>query len=234
MRLGSDYGGKLLVNLPSLEGGVVISAGVGEDASFDIEFAARFNARVILIDPTPRAVDHYSAITKRFGKAREMPYFLGGNQNTACYDLTGVSQSNLTMTPAALASDDGEAEFFVPVNSANVSHSLDPSLHGISEILSITVKKMTLISVCKEADVNPAEIEILKLDIEGAELGVIESLFDYEVWPNQILVEFDELNYPTRNGNERVTRAHEILVSNGYILCATDGKSDFTYVLGKR
>lgn len=231
LRLGSDYGCKQLVNLPSLKGGTLISAGLGEDASFDIEFASRFDAKVILIDPTPRAIDHYDSITKRFGNSREMQYVSGGAQNAACYDLTKVSQNNLPIIPVALASEDGEAEFFMPINATNVSHSLDANLHGISNNFSITVKKMTLNSVCKEASIDPAEIEVIKLDIEGAELDVIENLLDCEIWPNQILVEYDELNYPTLRGNKRVTRAHEILMSNGYILCATDSKSDFTYLL---
>ena len=39
----------------------------GEDASFDVEFTTRFKARIIIVDPTPRAIDHFEAIQKRLG-----------------------------------------------------------------------------------------------------------------------------------------------------------------------
>jgi hypothetical protein len=38
-------------------------------------------------------------------------------------------------------------------------------------------------------------IDILKLDIEGAENQVIPSLLKKRIFPTQILVEFDEIGY---------------------------------------
>ena len=52
LKLGSDYGGWSLVSHPSLFNGLVISAGAGEDISFDVEIVNFFNAKVVLVDPT--------------------------------------------------------------------------------------------------------------------------------------------------------------------------------------
>src|SRR3569832_187068 len=67
LRLGSCYGGWTFVEDPALCGSVMISCGLGEDASFDIEFAARFGAQVLLVDPTPRAIKHFEEISSKYG-----------------------------------------------------------------------------------------------------------------------------------------------------------------------
>jgi len=67
IRLGTVYGGWTFENSPDLKNSTVVSCGLGEDASFDIEFAAKFNAKVILVDPTPRSIRHFEGISKRFG-----------------------------------------------------------------------------------------------------------------------------------------------------------------------
>ena len=54
-RLGSNYGGWSFYETKNLLGGNVISAGVGEDVSFDVELIEKFSCRVFLVDPTPRA-----------------------------------------------------------------------------------------------------------------------------------------------------------------------------------
>ena len=53
--LGTDYGG-WIVDLDMIpQGSTVISAGVGEDISFDLELINRYSCRVIGIDPTPKS-----------------------------------------------------------------------------------------------------------------------------------------------------------------------------------
>ena len=41
---------------------IVVSAGVGEDISFDIELMNNFQAKLFLIDPTPRAIATYKKL----------------------------------------------------------------------------------------------------------------------------------------------------------------------------
>lgn len=64
MRLGTDYGGWWLVDDDALRDSVIISAGLGEDASFDIAVADRYGARIIIIDPTPRAIAYFEKIRR--------------------------------------------------------------------------------------------------------------------------------------------------------------------------
>lgn len=74
VRLGSEYGGWTFVDEPQLHDTVIVSAGLGEDASFDVEFAQRYDATVIIVDPTPRAIAHFDEITSQLGTAKSEPY----------------------------------------------------------------------------------------------------------------------------------------------------------------
>ena len=65
--LGTKYGGWSLVDEDNLKNSTIISAGLGEDASFDIEFASKYDARIIIVDPTPRAIKHYDEIINSLG-----------------------------------------------------------------------------------------------------------------------------------------------------------------------
>jgi hypothetical protein len=66
--LGSDYGRKYVVASILGPKPLLVSGGVGEDITFDVEFVSKFGANAVLIDPTPRAVEHISAVKSRFGK----------------------------------------------------------------------------------------------------------------------------------------------------------------------
>ena len=95
IKLGSAYGGWSLVSHPSLFNGLVISAGAGEDISFDVEIVNFFDAKVVLVDPTPRAVDHYYKVASRFGRTNENSYDMGGRQEPDAYELMNCSATKI-------------------------------------------------------------------------------------------------------------------------------------------
>ncbi len=67
-------GNWILVDDAELQGATIISAGLGEDASFDVEFAARYQAKIVIVDPTPSAIAHFDEIAKRIGLPADEPY----------------------------------------------------------------------------------------------------------------------------------------------------------------
>lgn len=74
IHLGSAYGGWSLVNEDALKECTIISAGLSEDASFDVEFATKYNAKVIIVDPTPRAISHFNEIVNSLGNLSKLQY----------------------------------------------------------------------------------------------------------------------------------------------------------------
>lgn len=231
-RLGSDYGGWTFVDDPKLFGATIISAGLGEDASFDVEFAKTYGARVIIVDPTPRAIVHFDEIRSRLGKRRERDYIAGGRQPVEAYDLDGLTDSNFTLVPEALWNESTILKFFQPNNPDHVSHSLvNYQRNYAADSDFVEVRSTTLLELLSEIGLKAADLRLIKLDIEGAEVEVLVDALDKCLRPDQILVEFDELNAPSPKAFERVDFVDRKLRSCGYEPIYTDGASNFLYVI---
>lgn len=230
LRLGSAYGGWTFVDTTGLKGSTIISAGLGEDATFDIEFARKYQANVILIDPTPRAIAHFNEIQMRLGAENQRDYeSRSGKQPIDAYNLSGLERAQLRLIPKALWKSGGIMKFFEPSDPQHVSHSLVNFQNDYSNDTDcIEVECVTLSEIVSKTDAH--EIEVLKLDIEGAEIEVIEQFSKHEIRPNQILIEYDELNELSTLSTKRIKMAHRILNSLGYRCVYHDNKTNFLYV----
>jgi len=229
--LGTKYGGWSFVDEHDLYGCTIISAGLGEDASFDVEFASKYNAKVIIVDPTPRAILHFEKIREAMGNTSKQHYSDDGCQPIDAYNLSDVSEGNFTLITKALWNQNTNLKFFEPSNPSHVSHSIVNYQNNYSEnTRSIEVEAVTLDSLLIDLNLDKSVIPLMKFDIEGAEIEVIKSFIEVGIMPRQILVEFDELNAPSPKGFARVTEVDDLLRDNGYKLLKTDGKADFLYL----
>ena len=113
--LGSKYGRKTFCEVFPIDKKLqVISAGVGEDITFDIEFLNKYNAVIILVDPTPVAIQHFEMIQKRIGLDSMDQYGPTSRQSVNSYNLTRVTKDNLIMLPQALWKDQDLLHFYLP------------------------------------------------------------------------------------------------------------------------
>lgn len=230
--LGSEYGGWTFLNEPGLENSTIISAGLGEDASFDIEFAKEFNAEVILVDPTPRAIEHYNQISGRLGMKNTTNYTTNGNQPIESYDLSDIKGPQLELMPKALWNEKTTLKFFAPPNPDHVSHSISNFRNNYKENTRyIEIEAITLIDLIEQMGLKGKNIPLVKLDIEGAEIEVIDHFLSEGFLPSQILVEFDELLKPSKRAFSRVNAVDETLKKKGYKCIHTNGRADFLYIL---
>ena len=229
--LGTEYGGWSFVDDDSLKNCTIISAGLGEDASFDIEFASKYDARIIIVDPTPRAIKHYDEIINSLGNSSKTEYLEGGKQPINSYNLINLKKENLILLKKALWNKNEKLRFFSPPNPEHVSYSIINYQNQYKENTNfIEVDAITIDKLLDQLNLKKDDIPLIKLDIEGAELEFLIDCFSKGFRPRQILVEFDELNVPSRRGFERVTEINQILINNNYQLLKTDGKADFLYL----
>ncbi len=229
-RLGTPYGGWEFLDVPELHNATIISAGLGEDASFDVEFAKAYNATVVIVDPTPRAVAHFAEIQARLGQPRTELYVEGGKQPAGAYDLSGLSDDNFIFVPNALWNEATTLKFFQPTNPEHVSHSIVNFQNDYrTDTPSIDVEAITFSGLIEKAGLSGQEIPLFKLDIEGAEIEVIEHLLTAGHRPRQILVEFDELNTKEQRGVDRFTHINGVLDAHGYGVLKRLSFSDFLY-----
>ncbi|MET1412985.1 FkbM family methyltransferase [Roseibium sp. HPY-6] len=228
--LGTEYGGWTFVDDNDLNGSVIISAGLGEDASFDVAFANRYGAKVIIVDPTPRAVVHFEQISERFGLPSSQSFNSTGQQDPAAYELSAIDASRLILVKKALWNAVTSVRFYEPKDKKNVSHSISNFQNEYSkETDYIDVPAIDMISLLDEMGVDRSQVKLVKLDIEGAEIEVIRHMLANDFFPKQILLEIDELNFPSKVAYGRATEVSTLLKKRGYKVVWSDGRANFLF-----
>ncbi len=230
IKLGTPYGGWRFVDTEALHGAVIVSCGLGEDASFDVEFAAAYRARVVIVDPTPRAIRHFDGIVSRCGQPRARGYVASGEQPVEAYDLSGVGRHQLELCAKALWNEEKTLRFYKPQNHEHLSHSIvnfQNDYRTDSDFIEVTATTIDRLI----ADHDAGQLQLLKLDIEGAEIEVLIDLLARGLRPPQLLVEYDELLAPSSRSKGRIESAHAALRAAGYRLIHFDRPSNFLYTL---
>lgn len=228
---GSEYGNWCFVEHDGLQNCIIISGGVGEDMSFDIDFASKYGAKVILYDPTPRSIKHFELVSNNFGKKSTMDYVSGGNQPIESYDLFNLTSENFVYRKYALWNKNTRVKFFQPTNKNYVSHSIIniQRNYDVEDSNFIEVNSIKLSDEIRTLDKFPS---ILKLDIEGAALEVLEDLFDNNIFIDQICIEYDEQNSPGKFSKSRIDSMNKLFEKNNY-KCIHNNQSDYLFVSEK-
>lgn len=232
-----DYGGWTFIDTADLRECTIISAGLGEDASFDVEFAKKYDAKVIIVDPTPRSISHYNQIVSNLGSSKQKDYNDSGIEDISAYDLENIKRENLILEPYALWNEVAELKFFLPEDHSHISHSIINYQNDYRDDSDYIIVKSTTISDLIRKH-NIEHLSLLKLDIEGAELEVLDQILDSGIFPDQLLIEYDDLNAPSpsRERFEKISKIHSKIIASGYRLIYNKNiigtnivGSDFTY-----
>lgn len=143
---------------------VVYSAGVGRDISFEHALADRFGMKILLLDPSPTGLE----TMKKLEHQRKEFEFL----------------------PVALAGHEGELFLSPPGNPEEGSWVSEISQSGsrIANAEMVNVKCETVSSLMRKF--GHTHVDLLKIDIEGAEYGVLEAIMESGAHIRQIAVEF--------------------------------------------
>jgi FkbM family methyltransferase len=187
VRIGTDYGGWYCCRALLAPGGTAMCCGAGEDISFDVALNARWGMHTICVDPTPRAIVHVESLLAANREGRPMLIEAGPLH----YDMSGFRPADFTFVARAVWSSDGALELFAPRDPAHVSYSALNLQHTSNKI---RVPSSTVASLANELGVT--HLTLLKLDIEGAEYEVLRSMLTAGIRPDQLLVEFDQINQP--------------------------------------
>jgi len=142
---------------------IVYSLGVGDEVDFDLSVIERFDAEVFAFDPTPNSVDLLDS--------RTLP-------------------ERFHFYPWAVMAADGSLKFYPRLkkdgSKSDVMFTMIPEEETKGDV--IEVPAFSLASIAKK--LGHDRIDLLKMDIEGAEYEVLEGLLRSPVLPTQLLVEF--------------------------------------------
>ncbi len=182
-RLGSEYGGWVFPKGMLNEQSICYFAGAGTDISFDLAVADQYGSQVFIFDPTPKAITHFEATKKGILQGEKM--FTQGKKhqylsNPAVFD-------RIRFLEYGVWNQDEVLKFYVPNNEAYVSHSVK-NLNKTSQFFNASVKSLS--SIMNE--LGHDYIDLLKIDIEGAEYEVLMDIVEQKIPVHAICVEFDE------------------------------------------
>ena len=158
--IGTNYGGWMVdANLIS-RGSTIISAGVGEDISFDLWLMKERGCKIVGIDPTPKSHS-----------------FIESQGNLGNFELIKM---------ALHSSDNDIVTLYKNKRSDHVSESILAHHHAVSDFDSYFSETVSLNKLFDKYE----NISIVKMDIEGSEYGVIRSLEYVPSTVKQFCVEF--------------------------------------------
>jgi len=165
------------------EHSVIYSFGVGEDLSFDLRLIERYQLDVHGFDPSPRSIKWVEehSLTEKF---HFHPYGLASRDGTITFlEPAEANIHSLQISDLANGGDSGSKTHLLPV-------------HRVSTILQM---------------LGHNTIDILKMDIEGAEYEVIEDIINSAVPVSQLLIEFHHrfANIGTGKTRKAISRLNE-------------------------
>lgn len=225
--LGTQYGGWKVPEGFLDEQSICYFAGAGIDISFDVEVAKMFGSKIYIIDPTPVAKQHYEELIEktRHGEKLEINRKRGLFYETDSKTLELLSYQNV-----GIWSEDTSIKFYEPGNNKTmVSHSI-VNLHGTASYFEAEVVKISTLM----KRLGHSHIDFLKIDIEGAEYEVIQSIVDENLDVGVLGIEFDEIHHPMdKNSLKRIEEAVRKLRDKGFLVVDIDTHFNITFVKDK-
>lgn len=99
---------------------------------------------------------------------------------------TQAVPSELRVIPCGLADYDGTARFNPPIDAKHVSHTMLSRPATQASAIEVPVRRLETIM----NDLGHDRIDLLKMDIEGAEYDALDDMIQSHILPRQLLVEF--------------------------------------------
>ena len=142
---------------------IVYSLGVGDEVDFDMSIIDKYSVEVFAFDPTPNSID--------------------------LLDSTKLPE-RFHFHPWAVTAEDGTLKFYPRLKKdgtkSDVMFTMIPEPETKEDEIEVPAYCLSTIVERLGHD----RIDLLKMDIEGAEYEVLEGLLESTILPEQLLVEF--------------------------------------------
>ena len=141
--------------------------------------------------------------------------------------------AEIVLHPYGIADIDGHAPLYLPDNPEYGSGTLAVDAVHRGEAVAVQVRRLETIM----AEFGHRKVDVLKLDIEGAEHAVLRDVLDSELEVEQILVEFHH-THPSRDFTPTRAAIEELNLRHYWIFAVRHG-TDFSFIrtggsLGRR
>jgi FkbM family methyltransferase len=189
-RVGSDYGGWIVPLNQLHANSVVYSLGIGMDTSFDEAIIEKTHCTVVGCDPTPHAIEHVRQ------RAAQLP------------------PTHFTFLPVAIWGEETTLKLYEPKTRGWIGSYSALNLQGTNKFIEVPARPLSAIA----RERGHTHIDILKMDIEGAEHKVIREILDSGIAIGWLCLEIDQ-PIPAKTARALV----DTIIGKGYALRAVDG-----------
>jgi FkbM family methyltransferase len=109
-------------------------------------------------------------------------------RSVAYVNSLGIEDARFRFVPVGWWNDDAEIDVYAPRNPAHVSYSaLD--LQATGQSITVPVRRVTTLA----RKLGDTTLDLIKMDIEGAEMAVIPDILSNGPLPRVLCVEFDQV-----------------------------------------
>jgi len=140
---------------------VILSFGVGENISFEKYLSQTQKCKIFLFDPTPIAINFYQNLSDK---------------------------KNLIYYPIGIWNENKKIRFYLDEDS-NLAGGSIKDMYDTNLKSERYLECKTLQTIMKDLNLN--YINILKLDIEGVAIEVLSNILEENIFPDQIVCEFE-------------------------------------------
>ena len=180
---GSDYNRYVIPENILDKDSVCYLVGVGEDITFDCEIVDKYGCKGVLFDPTPRSIDHFKNIVDD-PSVSPIP----SDKKYPDYARFSKSFHLLEYVNWGISGSDEIVQFYPPSSPGAVSHSID-NIKNTSAQGGFKAQCFKLSTVMKK--LGHEKIDLLKLNIEGAEIYIVNDILKENIPVKIIAVDFD-------------------------------------------
>jgi len=197
---GNNYGGFYVCPKFLNQNSIIYSFGIGEDISFDRAIIENHNCSVFGFDPTPKSINW---VKQNPSLPLKFIFFNYG-----------------------IADRSGLIDFYLPKNPEHVSGSFVIQ-DNVDDKQKVLVEMKSLEDILNS--IGHKQIDVLKMDIEGAEYNILDSVLECSIPINQILIEFH--NRMFTGGKILTINAIKKLKNHGYeIFGISDSFEEISFI----
>lgn len=209
---GSERHGYMVPDNFLASNSICYCVGAGEDISFDTELKIAFDSRVYIFDPSPYGINHFNEVKDYVNHGT--PLTLDKTLAPYVYHISSKQFSEIKFVPVGLWDEKKTLKFYDPEKENYSSHSAILFTDS-KKFIEAPVNRLS--NLMKELDHQ--HIDLLKIEIEGAEYKVIDTIIEDKLNVKAILVEFDEVyNTTDKSFHFRIKKSCDSLRKAGYVL----------------
>jgi len=183
--IGSKFHGYTIPEKFLNQDSVCYCIGAGEDVSFDTELKRLFDARVFVFDPMPEGKNYFAKLKEKVAAGDSLP--VEGDPSFR-YLISPEKLNEIVFIEKGVWDSETNIKFYAPTKDDYPSHSVY-LFKTSGEYIVAPVDRLSHFMKKNGHE----QIDLVKMEIEGAEYKVLETIVQDKIDVKIICVEFDEI-----------------------------------------